>query len=363
MVEACIVLSSQLLCRSGTEREADSIVLHELRRLADRGYPLASAKVWVQDGEYVAIISRGKFYVIRDPIVVGNTSGPLVRWFFKGLYGRAFNLSEVERKSKVAGYYGVEVSPLRRGDEVVFRFRGGGGSVGGEVRGKRGEGVSGTVSLEGRNVLSLGIRLEVEASFDSANMYFSSDLDVPPLFVMALRGRASFLRVDSTVSSSAFVLPYVWAYPFRTGVGVGYSSVPFLVGEIGRIGSLHWEALLFLTWGEVGYLANLRYGWLSVFAFKGIGSWRERVGGADRFRRLPTLGYSSGNFAVVRVSAPLLRAGSLKAGPFTDVLLERGREPLWAYGLFAGFSEGLSVFLTLDGYVGMTFRMDVGGKR
>ncbi len=360
MVEACIVLSSHFLCRSGTEREADSLVLYELRHLADRGYPFAHAKVWVQDGEYVAIVSRGRFYVIRDPVVVGDASAPLLRWFFKGLYGRAFNLSEVERRSKVAGYYGVEVLPLRRGDKVIFRFRGGGGSVGGEVRGRKGEGISGALTLEGENVLSLGVLLRLEASFDSTDMYLSSDLDVPPLLVAAVRGRASFLRVGDTTSGSVLMVPYVWAYPFRTGVGLGYSSLPFLIGEVGRIGSPAGDVMLFLTRGEVGYLAQVRYGWLSLFAFRGIGAWRERVGGGDRFRKLPAVGYSSEDFAVLKCDVPLLRAGDLRAGPFADLLLEREKGPLWAYGLFATFSDNLSIFLTADGYVGMGVRLKLG---
>ncbi len=352
MIEACIVLASNFLCRDTDLKGADSLVLHHLHHLADHGYPFARARVWVWGREYVALVDRGKFYVVREALAEGRASMPLVRWSLKGIRGRAFSLSRIRERRRLLRYYGVRMEVLRRDGEVVFRFGGGGGEIGGELRGGRGEKIGGAITVEGRNLLASGVLLSLMASFDSLDMYVSVRTDVPPLYGLGLNLEGEVVRASDTLSRSALLLPYVWSYPYRFLLGGGYSGLPFVAAGVGRVEGFRYEVLGLISKGGVGYRLTFSYGWVSGFVFRGVGGWLERVGGMDRFRRLPPSGYLSGNFAVLRLDAHLLRFGRLSIGPFGDALYEEGERPLYAYGVSLRFGGTLSLFLSADGYVG-----------
>ena len=359
MIEACLILSSHFVCRGTDLRGADSLLRVHLNHLADHGYPFAHAKVWVWEGEYLAVVVRGRFYVVNQPVVMGQVSGPFLRWFFRGLYGKAFNLSVLRERERVASFYGVEVDILRRDGDVVFRFGGGGGSIGGEIRGERGGRLTGSLSLDGRNLFASGILLSLFASFDSSGMYASASGDVPPLLGVAFKGEGNVLRSGDSLYYSGFALPYVWYYPYRFGVGLGYAGRPALIGGTERVEEPAYDLLLMASGEDVGYRLSLRYGWFSTFAFRGVGNWRERVGGMDRFRRLPPNGVFARNFAVLRLDLHVLRFSRLRIGPFTDALFERDRKPAYAYGFSLRFGRMLSLFLSADGYFGMAARVDL----
>jgi len=217
--------------------------------------------------------------------------------------------------------------------------------------------LTGSLSLEGRNLFASGILMELLASFDSSGMYASASGDVPPLLRVAFKGEGNVLRSGDSLSYSGFALPYAWYYPYRFGVGVGYARGPVLIGNTGRVEEPTYDLLLMASGDGVGYRMSFRYGWFSAFAFRGVGNWTERVGGMDRFRRLPPNGVFARNFAVLRLDLHVLRFSRLQIGPFTDALLERSKRPAYAYGISLRFGDMLSLFLSADGYFGMAARM------
>jgi len=352
LIEACLIFANSFLCRTATLPEADSMVLSTLEDLADHGYPFASARVFVYRDEYLALISRGRFYVLSSPEVEGKVSTPLLRWFLRGLAGKAFNLSALRRRAALAEYYGVRVQVMRRDGNVVLRFSSRGGEIFGSLQGGR-EGLFGDVGITSENLLSLGITVRMRASYDSLNMYLSAATELPPLVGFGLHAEGYYQRVGDTVSYAHELLPYVWRYPQRMGIGVGWASAPVAVALWERVGSPGYRLEILYGAGEVGYRLRAHYGWLALFAFKGVGTWRERVGGMDRFREMPTTVPPESNFAVARLDVPLIRHGILSVGPFGDLLLRPGYEPRWAYGLFLRYGANLQMFVSASGMVGL----------
>ena len=337
--------------------EADSAVRSVLRRLANSGYPFARARVSVNGGEYVAVVLKGRFYVLNSPRVKGKASSHFLKWFFRGMYGKAFSLEEVERRRRLAGFYGVKVSVMRGDSEVVCGFEGEGGSVGAQISGGE-TGVWGVLLLSGEHLLSSGISVSLAASYDSTSAFTRLKVDLPPLLPSGLMGEAEYFRGDS-VFYRFISVPYVWSYPFRAGLGVLFSEGFFPTLVLERVSDPYISAFLTAGSGELGGRLWFKRGWFYLLAFRGLGRWRERVGGMDRFREIPYTSLFSQEFALVRVDVPVVRIGRLRTGPFADALFERRRPPLYAYGIFLKVGDGFSAFISARRLVGVDVKVSL----
>ncbi|NPB04470.1 MAG: hypothetical protein GXO39_08695 [Thermotogae bacterium] len=347
-----MVLGHSFLCRTLSITEADSLTRASLRHLADHGYPFARAMVWVYEGEYIALIDRGKFYVLERPKLRGTISSPLRNWFFGDLYGKAFRLNYIERKAALLSHYGVKVGVFKRQGDVVFDFGKARGSLGGSLYGGQ-KGLKGEFFTGGGNLLGLGLRMDFSAAYDEEDMITELSLEVPPIMGPALELAGGYGRSSYGSYYHLLTLGWMWKYPLRFGVGWGYSQLPFSVIAIESFTTLKLRSEFFMWYGTFGYRLKMSWGFLSLFTFRGIGDWKERVGGEGRFRELGGSFHFSDNFAVLRMEFPLLRTATFRSGPFVDLLLERENHPLWAYGLYATFGRSFKFFVTGRRYVGI----------
>ncbi len=349
-MEILIVLGGRFWLFYGDEKKGDSITLRMLKDLADMGYPLAKAEVYVNEYEYIAILDKGKFVVFKNPLVMGDFKWENVLWMFKGLLDKPFNYSEIISTEQLASFYNLKFDVFRDNQKVVFKFSTISNS---EIRFNifGNKGIVGNLDIYVYNLFSTPMKVGISGQFDSTRAYSEGELDIPENGYIPIGIFSEFNLYTENGQILYYGGVHRWFGKTNLGFGMGEFYKPF---GILRYINLKPEiiAKIFMGYGHMGFEVFGKFGIISVKGFKGLWGLKKPYGGFNGYREVPMLNSLADNFLVINVNIPIYK-GIARTGVFFDVLFTKGYEPTSTYGLYINFKR-LNAFVSKNRLFGIS---------
>ncbi|MCC6012028.1 hypothetical protein LM594_03500 [Candidatus Caldipriscus sp.] len=349
-MEIVVILDSWNYSGFGDQKKGDSITLGILRDLAERGYPLAEAKIFLGNWEYIALVNKGKFVFLKPSQIYGEFSEGNIRWILRGYYGKAFRYSEILKVSKLSRFYDLDLKVFRGKEDVVLYFSSPSNSrvflnlVGGKT-------ATGYLSVSVFNLFSTLGKFEVLGQFDTLRFYseFSGDIseNIYLPFGVFLEGNLG--------KDGIFYLFGIhrWYNLLNFGLGFGEFGGSFGVLRLISVDP-SFEGKILMGFGEVGFEGRFRFWNLRMRAFKGFRNLKKPYGGFDGYREVSPLNSLENKFFTLNLELPLY-SKTVKFGPFFDALIARDRD--CTFGIFLNYGN-LRMFLSRRGFFGVSLGIE-----
>lgn len=355
MYEIVFIIGSRMYSYYGDKRKGDSLVKEYLHELANSGYPFAIADIFVDNGQYLAIIRKNRFYILREPKIVGDYRAQNVIWLIKESLSRPFQYDRIMSGNAVANYYGISMDIYRQSDDIILKFRKlRTSSIGMALNGSS-RGIYGYGDIFLFNLFGYPMRMNLVSQFDTSNFYISGNLDIPENQSVPFGVFAGADMIDDNNALFYYVGLHKWHRKNDLGIGFGEYMGVFSVMRFISIRSFFAEILLFIAREDMGLRFDLKYGLFKVKGFKGINGLKDSYGGFDGFREVDKLGSLSDNYLIIKADIPVYKA-NFSVGPFSDVLFIRKERPNISYGLFFQIGEVFHMFISQSRRVGFMLR-------
>lgn len=349
-MEILVILGNRFWLFYGDERKGDSIVMVMLRDLANRGYPLAKAKVYVNEYGYIATLDKGRFIVLKNPMVIGDFKGKNVLWMFKNYIGKPFNYSGIISKELLARFYNLRFEVLRKNGKVVFRFSTISNS---EIRFNilGNGGIIGDADILVYNLFSIPMKVGILGQFDSTSAYSEGKIDIPENGYIPLGIFSEFNFYTDNGQVWYYGGIHRWLGNMNLGIGIGEFHKP--LGVLRYI-NLKPEVIIkvFMGYGDMGFEVFGKFGIVNIKGFKGLWGLEKPYGGFNGYREISILNSLADNFLVINMNLPIYR-GVAQVGVFFDILFTKGYEPTGTYGLFLNFKR-LRAFVSKNRLFGIS---------